>query len=710
MDPVLEEVQRLFSSGDQPDLEVPARQLWPRPGTMEMGDPANTEQAPPTSGLTGPSPQQGLNQVNNPHIIHDYGGNAEISPCEERVDLGTAHAQCCAARAASKQVEIVSLAPDTLGAFVMASPIPFGVMNSKGDKDVLKTFHGARVSVGNKTVNQSVSISFDPRTLTCLACEREHAILMGKPSVIIVTDQNYVPTWPGSEPDKCVAVVRMANPTLSELVDFLFEIFDRKIPHEGSVILLGSTSHLQGVGVSLYAREWTRAVGRICNRWPNVRVGPVAPVLRGEGPGGVSRELCIFAIWLAKVYGSSIQGMKEPWNVVVCKTLGRVVGQTVLGSPEYFTIPLPVSLDPYGPDQPTTFVTSTSRPSTLLGLDQGSVGEVLAATSATLNRDFNIPVGTRIRPASALSGAEVQENTKRLVLVGASILKRTRDRLSEDGYSVTDICEPGWTITPENVKRLASRIENMTPGSNTTFVLDLFGNSCYRATLFDGSTTLPIKGGGGGGFHLPGDVGVCGEVIFGKLIDTVMPIIDIVKDSMCILIPPQPRYLYHPCCQDAAHCTNMGREGYASSLLAETVKLRSVLKKKLGGKHTGVHWVMDTCSGVHDPDNMQLAEKLLALRVAGASDGVHLSQAGYDNLAKNIRATVIKLQNGMLGKPTNLSVAAGSPSVSGLGHSFFWRGFSSPSGSRASPHLPAWARSNKKWTYRAAGPYQTSRK
>ena len=189
-----------------------------------------------------------------------------------------------------------------------------------------------------------------------------------------------------------------------------------------------------------------------------------------------------------------------------------------------------------------------------------------------------------------------------------------------------------------------------------------------------------------------------------------MPIIDIVKDSMCILVPPQPRYLYHPCCQEVTHCANMGKEGYASALLAETVKLRSVLKKRLGGKALGVHWVMDTCSGVHDPESMQLSDKLLALRAAGATDGVHLSQAGYDNLANNIRATVIKLQNGMLGKPTNLSVAAGPSSVSGSGHTFFWRGFSSPMGSRAASHMPAWARATKKWAYRAAGPYQTSRK
>ncbi len=56
------------------------------------------------------------------------------------------------------------------------------------------TFHGSRIMRGNATVNESLSASFDPAKLRCISCQNEHSIIHKSPSVLIFSDQNFVPT------------------------------------------------------------------------------------------------------------------------------------------------------------------------------------------------------------------------------------------------------------------------------------------------------------------------------------------------------------------------------------------------------------------------------------------------------------------------------------------------------------------------------------
>jgi len=334
----------------------------------------------------------------------------------ERFDLGINHFQCMAARAASSQVEATSISIDaTFGTETVIEPEPVGTLNPPGDTDIKKTFHGARAKRGSDTVNQSVTFSIDPETLICIQCEKEHAFIQadGKPVVIIASDQNYVPVWPTSNCETSVAVIRVANGGLHELADMLMEIFDRKNLPDGSVVLVGSVSHLHRVGVGSYSREWTQVVARLGRRWPNIRVCPLAPLIRENCPGGVARELVELASWLSKVYSGSINGFRDLWNLVVTRTIERSAGQTALNSVESYTITVPATLEQNSLAKPTTFYSTSSRPSILYGIDQGIVGELLEATKSVLNRDFNIPVGTGgVTPPASAPDTGVFENVK----------------------------------------------------------------------------------------------------------------------------------------------------------------------------------------------------------------------------------------------------------------------------------------------------------
>ncbi len=175
------EVQRLFGPGSGPS------------GSSGGTTSAPTAAQPAAAAKDAPavSPGEAMNQV------HAAGQDSQSK--SERYDLGINHFQCLAARAASTQVEATSISIDaTFGKEMVIEPEPVGSLNPIGDMDVKRTFHGARAKRGNDTVNQSVTMSIDPDTLICLQCEKEHPFIQtdGKPVVIIVSDQNYVPIWP----------------------------------------------------------------------------------------------------------------------------------------------------------------------------------------------------------------------------------------------------------------------------------------------------------------------------------------------------------------------------------------------------------------------------------------------------------------------------------------------------------------------------------
>ncbi len=136
--------------------------------------------------------------------------------------------------------------------------MPLGSIDHFGNDGVKKTFYGARANMGGITVNKGISLSFDPSVLTCISCKNEYGLLINpqKPVIIFAGDQNFVPRIPTES--GCVAVIRVKNATLPELVDLLLEIFDSvRLPH-GLLILAGMVLYLGRVGTSMYVSDWLK--------------------------------------------------------------------------------------------------------------------------------------------------------------------------------------------------------------------------------------------------------------------------------------------------------------------------------------------------------------------------------------------------------------------------------------------------------------------
>ncbi len=105
--------------------------------------------------------------------------------------LNSMYYQCRSARITNHKETLVSVSnDDTFGKTIKVQAPLFGTFEDHAGLDA--TFHGSRVMKGSYTVNESLSCSFDPSTLTCLSCKKEHEIVGNQPVVLVLSDQNFV--------------------------------------------------------------------------------------------------------------------------------------------------------------------------------------------------------------------------------------------------------------------------------------------------------------------------------------------------------------------------------------------------------------------------------------------------------------------------------------------------------------------------------------
>jgi hypothetical protein len=227
---------------------------------------------------------------------NDNGNNDIVTPMT--VDTGMTgnsdiddplYHQCKKARRSAFTDRLVSVSSDgTFGSSV--TTISPSVGNMTDHDGLTTTFHGSRIREGQATVNQSVSMTFDPNKMTCVICKNEHAIVGKKPVTVFFSDQNFCATLPCHNND-CLSIVRVEDGTLPELINMSVELFgDVRFP-EGSAFLYGTASYLSRVGTGIYAKEWLTVISNAERIWPGVRICPLIPLILSDSPGTLSREL-----------------------------------------------------------------------------------------------------------------------------------------------------------------------------------------------------------------------------------------------------------------------------------------------------------------------------------------------------------------------------------------------------------------------------------
>jgi hypothetical protein len=167
-------------------------------------------------------------------------------------------------------------------------------------KFAVKNYH--RLDVG---CNISASVDVE---LRCLACRSPHSIAeglgAGRAQVFVVSDQAFPAALP-TDDGSCLVVVRVEDGALSELTSVFCDIFAGSVAPAGSlppgsVVLLGSLSHLSMRGISNYTEELVRSIGSLAARvGAGVEVVPLvfAP-LGGVSDPGVVRDAYDLDAWI----------------------------------------------------------------------------------------------------------------------------------------------------------------------------------------------------------------------------------------------------------------------------------------------------------------------------------------------------------------------------------------------------------------------------
>jgi hypothetical protein len=266
--------------------------------------------------------------------------------------------------------------------------------------------------------------------------------------------------------------------------------------------------------------------------------------------------------------------------------------------------------------------------------------------------------------ARADVGKEVSETSEqKVLLVGASNLRRSVPHFADSSMQFEDVTSPGWTASAENIEKLRNIVETESK-SVAGLVFDILGNSSVRYEQFDGTTSLPFNS--DGKYHLGGKVVITPTDVFKKVVSNVLPIFKAKGKKPCVIVPPLPRYLFSRCCRDKNHCTNAMDAGYAEQLLSGFLRLRNDLIKLLVQSGLTEFKVLDECCTTDCKQTADIPERLNSLRETAWQDGVHFSPKGYKHLAD--RAT--SCLKGLLT----------TPKTKKKGGTYFWRGFRSPNG------------------------------
>jgi hypothetical protein len=332
-------------------------------------------------------------------------------------------------------------------------------------------------------------------------------------------------------------------------------------PSPGSVVAVGSVSHLRCRGVADYADAFVSVSGHIANTMgQNIEVVPLVaiPLHGSSSPSLVS--LFDFDGWL--------QAVKLPGSCILKKTrkvFWGVIGEGVEKDCSVQNFMLPVNLKnnrkrPFVSKPPGPVLPKTVPP-----FSENMEKLVVEAILTEINELFGLGLDTSPNlDRNADPGAS--PDTGRTVIVGASHMRRVAREMRDAGSEVIDLSVPGWLPTKENIAAVATKLASIDLTAEDCIVIDLWSNSVYLGSDDYGYPLKPVRPEIDGKYHIIGVLQVAPKGIFQRILQDCMPIIDAAAVAVNILAVPLPRYVHEKCCNDDSHLTNFSQADYLDDL------------------------------------------------------------------------------------------------------------------------------------------------
>ena len=509
-------------------------------------------------------------------------------------------------------------APNLLGGEVLQAA-RCGALHSKVDPRSKST-----QSVHSVRQNRSCTWSIDRQRLSCGCCGR-----MAGRQVLVFTDQNFPAILPRQGEGQCLKIVRVEGASMVDLVEEFVDLARRNMACEGSVLLLGSVSHLADVGTTEYALDLARASRRIQYMLgDSIRVLPLPTMLMGGcNDQGVIRAIFEVYGWLDSISG---QGGSGPFPKISLKKAADIMLVNGVGEPQrlaHTRIMMPTSLDSLEVKKWSSGGWElVTLPSSSAPLNQQQEEDLIRTLVGELNQLHM--VGLDPSPNSNRVVHRLANQNSAYLVVGSSHAAKTAEALEAGGALVETAVITGWRCYPANVERLAGLVKECLSRPDmkeATVVFQCMDNSFYYARTEDGSI-LQARRGHDGVFHVDGESILAPKELQFRQFEAMMPILKEAGDRRVILVPLIPRYLYGKCCSDRDHIPNFANPGYREQVENSVLDSRRYLKDfsfRLGLKTARVACVWPRL-------------RKMAVTELWKEDHIHMQDPGYKAIAEII--------------------------------------------------------------------------
>ena len=514
----------------------------------------------------------------------------------------------------------------------------------------------------------NVASSFDPASLTCHNCAGgPHQVLTAagstgsSPTCFILSDQNFPPALPGNGIDNCVAVIRVEDATLRDLVTTFMRLTRGCDLGVGSVVLLSSLNHLGRVGTAAYAEDLVAAFLEFRSTFGGqVRALHGFPI--NSQP--LTDQLTIRSLMEIEAWLSSTDQRRS-------HSLGRTsefFSNNFLRTNEVNKSDLAAAVMPLR--LPSSLFT-TERTSHV-GLGWPKMVSILPAFTQDSEKillkvlfdELNLEFALKVDPEPVLDRLlPTLEDCRRQTIIvgGGSHAGRIAEALKPTYPEVVDLSVRGWRLSPTTASDLAEDIAGIledVAAEDCTIILQIYDNAIYKSVDGD-SWSDPVKL--GGKYHIPGKLEVAGEAEVKILFEAAMPILRTARGANIIIVGPLPRYAVDKCCADSSHITNFGDTDYLP-LMAEKLKnlAKNVKNLVFMRRMKGVRIVNPmTLMGLAGNPPKTGEE----LREAWGPDPVHPSPTAYKTMAE---AIILDMGQSPSPAPSSSPAPASGPVRSGV--------------------------------------------
>ena len=494
----------------------------------------------------------------------------------------------------------------------------------------------------------NIMMSFDPNDLECSCCPGKilvdhKSVLKSERRVFVLTDQ-YFPASARADSSRgqCLKIIRVENGSLWEIFGIFFDTVRKGGLHvpAGSVVLLGSASHLADVGLSAYSEELCAVVKRIHALQGGCIYFSPCPMLLMDGTTSsmMIRAIVELGAWCNFMFSDTVSYCPSAMNAATGILWKRSTGDCMASSARMM---LPSDLGS-GTNKKKWESGGTNLPAGVPPLSPDDEKSIIFS----LILDLNERLGLKLDPTPNLS-REVEaggaDGRPQILVVGASNAARTADALERAGADVLRAITPGWRCmkqkVPAMVDLVKQRLEEASPGC--VVVYQLYDSSFHFARTEEGSLVPACKSPGDGRFHTHGEAVVAPKESQFAAFSATKGVLEAAGKLQRVLISPLPRHLFTGCCSDQEHCSNIGSDSYREETEASILACRKNLKDfcfrhNIRGCKVLCPWshlrkraeeLWSTEDPVHMvPKGFDLLADLVMEAVAGASDEATLKR------------------------------------------------------------------------------------